>query len=68
MIVAIFLNKKNIRWYELLGGVLISVGSILFAVADFRVYPDYSLAGYFVTISVGLFLSIFNLACLLWQG
>ena len=34
------MNKKTVKWTDLFFGILISLGMVVFAIADFSVYPD----------------------------
>lgn len=53
MIISTFVNKKRVSNYEYICGALISAGMVLFAFADFTVYPNYHLIGIFlVSLSV----------------
>ena len=53
MIISTFVNKKRVSNYEYICGSLISAGMVLFAFADFTVYPNYHLIGIFlVSLSV----------------
>lgn len=45
MIIAMLYNKKKVHWFEFMFGVFISIGMILFAVADFQVYPKFDFIG-----------------------
>jgi hypothetical protein len=45
MVIAVFYNKKNVFWFEFLFGFLISIGMVLFAVTDFKVYPKFNFLG-----------------------
>lgn len=45
MLIAMSYNHKRVAWYELMFGVLISFGMILFAAADFTVYPNFDFIG-----------------------
>ena len=47
MLIAVMYNRKKIAWYEFLFGVLISMGMVLFAAADFQVYPNFDFVGKF---------------------
>ncbi len=48
MFIATFVNKKRVSYYEYLFGALISIGMVLFAFADFSVYPNYHFVGIFL--------------------
>lgn len=43
--IASCLNQKKVYWFEYLFGALISIGMILFATADMRTSPSFSLLG-----------------------
>lgn len=45
MVIALLLNNKKVMWFEFAFGILISLGMVLFAVADFQVYPKFDLVG-----------------------
>lgn len=45
MLIAVVYNRKKIPWYEFLFGVLISLGMVFFAAADFHVYPNFDFIG-----------------------
>ena len=45
MVIALLLNNKKVHYFEFGFGSLISVGMILFAVADFQVYPQFDFIG-----------------------
>lgn len=45
ILIAMVMNKKKVKMSELLFGVLISAGMVMFAVADFQVYPDANAVG-----------------------
>lgn len=54
MLIAVFVNRKHIPWYEFMFGGFISLGMVFFAAADFTVYPNFDFIGklliYFITI------------------
>jgi len=50
MLIAMTYNHKKIAWFEFMFGTFISFGMILFAVADFQVYPNFDFIGIFVFI------------------
>lgn len=53
MLIAVLYNKKKVAPYEFGFGTLISLGMVLFAWADFQVYPNFDIIGIFlVSISV----------------
>lgn len=53
MIIAVLFNKKKVHSFEFMFGFLISLGMVLFALADFHVYPNFNIVGIFlVSISV----------------
>lgn len=53
MLIALLYNNKKVLWFEFAFGSFISVGMILFAVADFQVYPKFDAIGIIlVSISV----------------
>eukprot|EP01035_Chromulina_nebulosa_P018320 gene18320-24009_t len=45
MIIALLYNNKKVYWFEFLFGSFISIGMILFAIADFQVYPKFDFIG-----------------------
>eukprot|EP01038_Epipyxis_sp_PR26KG_P014690 gene14690-19736_t len=45
MIIAVLYNNKKVHWFEFLFGGFISLGMVLFAVADFQVYPKFDFIG-----------------------
>ena len=45
MLIASGYNHKKVQWFEFMFGGLISLGMILFAFADFQVYPNYNFIG-----------------------
>lgn len=45
MLIAVSLNKKKVHWFEFMFGVFISIGMVLFAAADFQVYPNFDFVG-----------------------
>lgn len=45
MIIAVVYNHKKVAWYEFSFGILISLGMVLFATADFQVYPNFDFIG-----------------------
>ena len=45
MLIAVSYNKKKVQWYEFLFGGFISIGMVLFAAADFQVYPNFNFIG-----------------------
>lgn len=45
MLIAVVYNRKKILWYEFLFGILISLGMVFFAAADFQVYPNFDFIG-----------------------
>lgn len=45
MFIAVCYNKKKVQWFEFMFGVFISLGMILFAAADFQVYPNFNFFG-----------------------
>jgi len=45
MLIAVTYNKKKVQWYEFLFGGFISIGMVLFAAADFQVYPNFNFIG-----------------------
>ena len=45
MMIAVLYNHKKVAWYEFLFGVFISLGMVLFAAADFHVYPNFDMIG-----------------------
>lgn len=47
MLIAVSYNKKKVQWYEFMFGVMISIGMIFFAAADFQVYPKFDFIGKF---------------------
>ena len=59
MIIAVCYNKKHVYWFEFLFGTFISLGLILFAAADFTVYPDFNTLGQFIIVHI-YFIYILN--------
>jgi hypothetical protein len=45
MLIAVSINKKRIEGYEYFAGVIISLGMVAFARADFEVLPNANLFG-----------------------
>jgi len=45
MIIAVSFNNKKVAWYEFMFGIFISLGMVLFAAADFQVYPNFDFIG-----------------------
>lgn len=45
MAIASLYNHKKVHWFEYLFGSFISVGMIMFATADFQVYPNFNFVG-----------------------
>jgi adenosine 3'-phospho 5'-phosphosulfate transporter B3 len=45
MLIAMTYNNKKVAWFEFVFGAIISVGMILFAAADFQVYPNFDFIG-----------------------
>jgi hypothetical protein len=45
MLIAVSYNKKKVQWFEFMFGTFISGGMILFAMADFQVYPKFDFFG-----------------------
>jgi len=45
MLIAVFLNRKHVPWYEFMFGGFISLGMVFFAAADFTVYPNFDFIG-----------------------
>ncbi len=45
MFIATFVNKKRVSTSEYVFGLLISTGMVLFAFADFTVYPNFHVLG-----------------------
>eukprot|EP01037_Dinobryon_pediforme_P018437 gene18437-18712_t len=41
MLIAVIYNSKKVLWFEFMFGVFISAGMVLFAAADFQVYPKF---------------------------
>ena len=59
MVIAVLYNRKKVQPFEFGFGSLISVGMILFAVADFQVYPKFDMIGSFDNcFGLGLFRNI----------
>lgn len=53
MVIAVTMNKKKVRGFEFMFGILISLGMVFFAAADFQVYPDFNILGVgLVSVSV----------------
>lgn len=53
MMISVFYNQKKVYWFEFTFGVLISLGMVLFAMADFEVSPKFNYFGILlVSISV----------------
>ncbi len=45
MLIAVMYNGKKVHWFEFMFGTFISLGMVLFAVADFQVYPKFDFIG-----------------------
>lgn len=45
MAIAVLYNRKKVHWFEFMFGGFISAGMVLFAAADFTVYPDFNFIG-----------------------
>ena len=45
MLIAVIYNSKKVLWFEFMFGVFISAGMVLFAAADFQVYPKFDFIG-----------------------
>ena len=45
MLIALVYNKKKIYWFEFMFGGFISLGMVIFAIADFTVYPNFNFLG-----------------------
>lgn len=45
MLIAVLYLNKRVAWYEFVFGILISLGMVLFAAADFHVYPNFDFVG-----------------------
>lgn len=45
MLIASGYNHKKVHWFEFMFGGLISLGMVLFAFADFQVYPNFNFIG-----------------------
>lgn len=45
MLIAMVMNQKKVHTFELTFGTFISVGMVLFAFADFKVYPNFDFVG-----------------------
>jgi solute carrier family 35 (adenosine 3'-phospho 5'-phosphosulfate transporter), member B3 len=45
MLIAMWYNKKHVHWFEFMFGSFISLGMILFAMADFHVSPNFDIFG-----------------------
>ena len=45
MLIAVLYNNKRVQWFEFMFGTFISLGMILFAVADFEVSPKFNYYG-----------------------
>ena len=45
MLIAMSYNNKKVQWFELMFGIFISFGMVLFAAADFQVYPKFDFIG-----------------------
>jgi adenosine 3'-phospho 5'-phosphosulfate transporter B3 len=53
MAIAVLVNRRNVQFYQFAAGGLISVGMVLFAVADCHAYPSFNYYGIsLVTFSV----------------
>lgn len=62
MLIAVAYNRKKIPWYEFLFGVLISMGMVLFAAADFQVYPNFDFVGkYPIALFYSLYATVSNM-------
>jgi len=53
MLIAMSYNNKKVQWFELMFGIFISFGMVLFAAADFQVYPKFDFIG-IVLVSVSV--------------
>jgi hypothetical protein len=47
MLIAVLYNNKKVAWWEFFFGATISFGMVLFAAADFQVYPNFDFIGKF---------------------
>eukprot|EP01039_Chlorochromonas_danica_P010651 gene10651-11811_t len=45
MLIASIYNHKKVHWFEFMFGAFISFGMIMFAAADFQVYPNFNFIG-----------------------
>eukprot|EP01040_Poterioochromonas_malhamensis_P013805 gene13805-15225_t len=45
MLIAVLYNNKKVAWWEFFFGATISFGMVLFAAADFQVYPNFDFIG-----------------------
>ena len=45
MLIAVTYNSKKVQWFEFMFGIFISLGMVLFAAADFQVYPKFDFIG-----------------------
>jgi adenosine 3'-phospho 5'-phosphosulfate transporter B3 len=66
MMIAVGYNKKKVQWFEFVFGVIISLGMVLFAFADFQVYPNFNFLGNLFEILVfchSLLLTLCRLFC-----
>jgi hypothetical protein len=45
MAISVFYNQKKVYWFEFMFGTFISLGMILFAMADFEVSPNFNYLG-----------------------
>jgi solute carrier family 35 (adenosine 3'-phospho 5'-phosphosulfate transporter), member B3 len=58
MVIAMIYNKKKVHSFEFGFGFLISMGMVLFATADFQVYPKFNFVG-IILVSVSVFADAF---------
>ena len=54
MIIAVLINRRRVSLKDFACGICVTIGMILFAVADFTVYPEASPLG---TYSIALLLT-----------
>jgi adenosine 3'-phospho 5'-phosphosulfate transporter B3 len=64
MIIAVTYNKKKVHWFEFAFGILISLGMVMFAVADFHVYPKFDVIGMHIYIYILFGLTIKSCICM----
>ena len=56
MLIAMVYNKKKVHTFEFVFGAFISFGMVLFAAADFSVYPNFDFVGRFILFENKVFI------------